>query len=93
MSRLAGKKAILGITGGIAVYKGAVFARLLQKAGADVQVVMTDSATRFVTPATFQGLTGKPVYVDMWDTRIPDNMAHIELSRGRAEPVKQQAAT
>jgi phosphopantothenoylcysteine decarboxylase/phosphopantothenate--cysteine ligase len=83
MSRLAGTRAVLGITGGIAAYKGAVFARLLQKAGADVQVVMTDSATRFVTPATFQGLSGKPVFSDMWDSRIPDNMAHIELSRGR----------
>ena len=83
MSRLAGTRAVLGVTGGIAVYKGAAFARLLQKAGVDVQVVMTDSASRFVSAATFQALTGKPVYTDMWDARVPDTMGHIELSRGR----------
>jgi phosphopantothenoylcysteine decarboxylase/phosphopantothenate--cysteine ligase len=83
MSRLAGKRAVLGVTGGIAAYKSALFARLLQKAGAEVQVVMTDSATRFITAATFQGLTGQPVYLDMFDPRVPDNMGHIELSRGR----------
>ena len=44
---------------------------------------MTEAATRFITPATMQALSGQPVYTDMWDARIPDNMAHIELSRDR----------
>jgi len=79
---LHGKRIVLGVTGGIAAYKAAELVRELQRAGARVQVVMTDAATRFVGPATFQALSGEPVFVDAWDARIPDNMAHIELSRG-----------
>ena len=80
---LKGKRVLLGLTGGIAAYKAAELCRLFVKAGADVQVVMTEAACRFVTPVTMQGLSGKPVFTDMWDGRIPDNMAHIELSRDR----------
>ncbi|HLS54964.1 MAG TPA: bifunctional phosphopantothenoylcysteine decarboxylase/phosphopantothenate--cysteine ligase CoaBC [Zeimonas sp.] len=78
---LEGKRILLGVTGGVAAYKAAALARELQRAGAHVQVVMTDAATRFVTPATFQALTGEPVFTDQWDARIGNNMAHIELSR------------
>ncbi len=78
---LEGKRIVLGVTGGVAAYKAAEFARELQRAGAHVQVVMTEAATRFVTPVTFQALTGEPVFVDQWDARIANNMAHIELSR------------
>ena len=80
---LKGKRVLLGLTGGIAAYKAAELCRLFVKAGADVQVVMTEAACRFVTPVTMQALSGKPVFTDMWDGRIPDNMAHIELSRDR----------
>jgi phosphopantothenoylcysteine decarboxylase/phosphopantothenate--cysteine ligase len=78
-----GKRILLGLTGGIAAYKAAELCRLFVKAGADVRVVMTESACRFITPVTMQALSGQTVYTDMWDPRIADNMAHIELSRGR----------
>ena len=78
---LAGRHLLLGVTGGVAAFKAAEFARELQRAGATVQVVMTAAATRFVTPVTFQALTGRPVFTDQWDARIDNNMAHIELSR------------
>jgi phosphopantothenoylcysteine decarboxylase/phosphopantothenate--cysteine ligase len=74
---------LLGLTGGIAAYKAAELCRLFVKAGADVRVVMTESACQFVTPVTMQALSGKPVFTDMWDPSVPDNMAHIELSRDR----------
>ncbi len=75
------KRIVLGITGGIAAYKAAELVRLFVKDGAEVQVVMTEAACGFITPATLQALSGKPVFTDMWDPRIADNMAHIELSR------------
>jgi len=78
---LAGKKIVLGLTGGIACYKAAEFARALIKAGASVQVVMTAAATHFITPVTMQGLSGKPVFTDQWDARIGNNMPHIDLTR------------
>lgn len=78
---LAGKKIILGMTGGIACYKAAEFTRALSKAGASVQVVMTDAATHFMTPVTMQALSGRPVYTDQWDARIANNMPHIDLTR------------
>jgi len=78
---LAGKKFVLGLTGGIACYKAAELTRKLARAGATVQVVMTASATRFITPVTMQGLSGLPVYTDQWDTRIDNNMPHIDLTR------------
>lgn len=80
---LTGRRILLGISGGIAAYKAAELARLLVRAGADVRVAMTESATRFITPVTLQALSGQPVWTDMWDARVPDNMGHIELSRDR----------
>ena len=80
---LKGKRILLGLTGGIAAYKAAELARLLAKAGCDVRVAMTEAATRFVTPVTMQALTGQTVWTDLWDTRVADNMSHIELSRDR----------
>ncbi len=78
---LNGKRIVLGVTGGIAAYKAAELLRLLVRQGADVQVAMTEAATRFVTATTFQALSGQPVYVDQWDARMPNAMAHIDLSR------------
>ncbi len=75
------KRVVLGVTGGIAAYKAAELVRLLGKQGADVQVAMTEGATHFVTATTFQALSGKPVYLDQWDARMPNAMAHIDLSR------------
>jgi len=83
MTDISGKGILLGITGGIAAYKAAELTRLFIKAGADVRVVMTEAACRFVTPVTLQALSNKPVFTDMWDARVPDNMGHIELSRDR----------
>lgn len=78
---LQGRHVLLGVTGGIAAYKSAELVRLLVKAGATVQVVLTEAASRFVGAATFQALTGRPVYTDLWDARVPDSMAHIALAR------------
>lgn len=78
---LQGKRIVLGVTGGIAAYKAAELVRLLGKQGADVQVAMTAGATHFVTTTTFQALSGKPVFTDQWDERMPNAMAHIDLSR------------
>ncbi|MGB4345226.1 MAG: bifunctional phosphopantothenoylcysteine decarboxylase/phosphopantothenate--cysteine ligase CoaBC [Burkholderiaceae bacterium] len=78
---LNGKRVVLGLTGGVACYKSAALTRALVKAGATVQVVMTQAAQHFITPVTMQALSGKPVFTDQWDARITNNMAHIELSR------------
>jgi phosphopantothenoylcysteine decarboxylase / phosphopantothenate---cysteine ligase len=78
---LTGKHIVLGLTGGVACYKAAELARALIKAGASVQVVMTEAARHFITPVTMQALTGKPVFTDQWDSRISNNMAHIDLTR------------
>lgn len=78
---LAGRHLVLGMTGGIACYKIAELTRLLTKAGATVQIVMTEAATQFITPVTMQALSGRPVYTSQWDARVPNNMAHIDLSR------------
>ena len=83
MAELGGKRILLGLTGGIAAYKSAELIRELQRRGADIQVVMTDSACKFITPLTLQALSGKPVYVQMWDDRMSNGMPHIELSRAR----------
>ncbi len=79
--KLAGKRIVLGLTGGIACYKAAELARGLVKAGASVQVVMTEAARQFITPVTLQALSGRPVFTDQWDSRISNNMAHIDLTR------------
>ena len=78
---LQGKRIVLGVTGGIAAYKAAELVRLLGKQGAEVQVAMTAAASHFVTATTFQALSGKPVFSDQWDARMPNAMAHIDLSR------------
>ncbi len=81
MNDLAGKHLVLGLSGGIAAYKSAELARRLQDHGATVQVVMSEAATRFITPVTMQALTGRAVFTDQWDARQANNMAHIDLSR------------
>ena len=81
MEQTQAKHIVLGITGGIAAYKAAELLRLLIKQGMEVQVVMTEAATHFITPTTMQGLSGKPVYTDQWDASVPNSMAHINLSR------------
>lgn len=78
------KRLVLGITGGIAAYKSCELVRLCVKAGIAVDVVMTEAATHFIAPATFQALSGRPVWTDLWDAREAKSMAHIELSRGAA---------
>ncbi len=76
------KRVVLGVTGGVAAYKSAELARLLVKAGLDVQVVMTEAAGHFIGAATFQAITGHPVFTSLWDERVDNGMAHIDLSRG-----------
>ncbi len=75
------KHIVLGISGGIAAYKSAELLRLLMKQGHSVQVVMTEAACHFISPTTLQALSGRPVYLDQWDERTPNNMAHINLGR------------
>jgi phosphopantothenoylcysteine decarboxylase/phosphopantothenate--cysteine ligase len=82
MNDLAGKHIVLGLSGGIACYKSAELCRALIKEGATVQVVMTQAAEQFITPVTMQALSGRPVYGSQWDAREPNNMPHINLSRG-----------
>ncbi|MGB4116152.1 MAG: bifunctional phosphopantothenoylcysteine decarboxylase/phosphopantothenate--cysteine ligase CoaBC [Polaromonas sp.] len=78
---LGGKHIVLGLSGGIACYKAAELCRALIKAGASVQVVMTEAAEQFITPVTMQALSGRPVFTSQWDSREDNNMAHINLSR------------
>lgn len=80
---LTGKRILLGISGGVAAYKAAELLRLLTRDGAEVRVAMTESATRFVGAATFQALSGQPVWTDMWDPRVADGMGHIAHTRDR----------
>ena len=81
MYRLAGKRIILGVTGGISAYKAAFLVRLLKKNGADVRIVMTNNATKFVTPLTFQALSSNTVYTELLDFDSKMAMSHIELAR------------
>ncbi|OIP17312.1 MAG: phosphopantothenate synthase [Comamonadaceae bacterium CG2_30_57_122] len=81
MKDLAGKHIVLGLSGGIACYKSAELCRLLIKAGASVQVVMSAAAEQFMTPVTMQALSQHPVYGSQWDARVANNMAHIQLTR------------
>ncbi|AMO21907.1 bifunctional phosphopantothenoylcysteine decarboxylase/phosphopantothenate--cysteine ligase CoaBC [Ramlibacter solisilvae] len=81
MNDLAGKHIVLGLSGGIACYKAAELCRALIKEGATVQVVMTEAAEQFITPVTMQALSNRPVYGSQWDSREPNNMPHINLSR------------
>ena len=93
MPELAKKRIVLGLTGGIACYKVAEFLRRAQDQGATVDVVMTDAATRFITPVTMQALSGRPVWIDAWDDRASNNMAHINLTRGADAIVIAPAST
>lgn len=77
MESLAGKCVILGVSGGIACYKSVELMRLLQRAGADVRVVMTANAARFVGPLTFEAISGRPVFDDMFARPADDPMRHI----------------
>src|SRR5690606_15271239 len=67
MNQLHGKHIVLGMSGGVAAFKSAELCRRLTKAGATVQVVMTESATQFMTPVTMQALSNRPVYTSQWD--------------------------
>lgn len=80
-AELHGRHLVLGLTGGIACYKSAELLRLMVKAGATVQVVMSESAERFITPITMQALSNRSVYSSQWDAREPNAMAHINLTR------------
>jgi phosphopantothenoylcysteine decarboxylase/phosphopantothenate--cysteine ligase len=75
---LAGRRVLLGVTGGIAAYKAALLARQLVGAGAEVTCVLTDAATRFVGAATFAGLTGRPAYTSLWER--PGEVLHVRLA-------------
>lgn len=81
MNELAGKKLLLGITGGIAAYKSVELVRLLRKSAAEVQVVLTGAACQFVTPMTLQAVSGRPVRQDLFDPAHEAAMGHIELAR------------
>ena len=81
MVSLGGQRILLGVTGGIAAYKAAALVRALKKAGADVQVVMTDAARAFVTPLTFQALSGRPVRHALLDPAEESGLDHIGLAR------------
>jgi phosphopantothenoylcysteine decarboxylase/phosphopantothenate--cysteine ligase len=86
ISILEYKRIVLGVTGSIAAYKAADLASKLTQAGADVDVIMTEAATRFVTPLTFEAVTGRAVYTDMWQTThsesLPTHVAHVGLAEG-----------
>ncbi len=82
MSELQDKRIVLGVSGGVAAYKACELARLLVKAGACVDVVLTEAGARFVAPVTFQALTGRPVHASLWDASQANGMAHIDLTRG-----------
>jgi phosphopantothenoylcysteine decarboxylase/phosphopantothenate--cysteine ligase len=73
-----GRRVLVGVTGGVAAYKAVYLTRLLTSAGADVTVVMTGSATRFVGPATFSALTGNPVHTSLWERR--EGVLHVSLA-------------
>ena len=77
-SPLAGRRVLLGVTGGIAAYKAAYLARLLRERGAEVQAVMTPAATRFVGPDTFAALTGREVHSDVFERT--EDVLHVRLA-------------
>lgn len=81
LARLANKRIVLGVSGGIAAYKSAELIRRLRDAGAEVKVVMTAAAQQFITPLTLQALSGQPVHSDLLDPEAEAAMGHIELAR------------
>ena len=78
---MQGKRVLLGVTGGIAAYKSPDLVRRLREQGAEVQVVLTAGAREFVTPMTFQAVSGREVRSDLWDPEAEKAMSHIELAR------------
>ena len=78
---MQGKRILLGVTGGIAAYKSPDIVRRLRERGAEVKVVMTKSAGEFITPLTFQAVSGRTVRTDLWDSAAEAAMGHIELAR------------
>ena len=92
MYNLTDRNIVLGVTGSIAAYKAADLASKLTRAGAKVDVVMTEEAARFVTPLTFLSVTGRRAYVDMFDTETGAAELHVELAR-RADIVVVAPAT
>src|SRR5262249_11611827 len=81
MRSMQGKHILLGVTGGIAAYKSPDLVRRLRERDAEVQVVMTQGAREFVTPTTFQAVSGRPVRSELWDAAAEAAMGHIELAR------------
>ncbi len=90
---LAGKRLVIGVCGGVAAYKTVELVRRLVERGVQVDVVMTESAQRFVGTATFQAVSGRPVWTDLWDTRAGNGMAHINLTRGADAVLVAPAST
>jgi len=78
---LSRKRILLGVTGSIAAYKAVELLRLLTKAAAEVQVVMTEAATRFVAPLTFETLSRQEVLLDMWSLAYSHRIGHLEASQ------------
>lgn len=78
---LVGRRILVGVTGGIAAYKTAALVSRLAQEGADVTVAMTDAATRFVTPLTFQALSANPVYTSQWEHVESSDPQHVALAR------------
>ncbi|WP_035051889.1 bifunctional phosphopantothenoylcysteine decarboxylase/phosphopantothenate--cysteine ligase CoaBC [Andreprevotia chitinilytica] len=76
------RRIVLGVTGGVAAYKAAELTRLMVKAGWQVDVVLTEAGAQFVGPVTFQALSGRPVYTQLWSPDVSNGMAHIQLTRG-----------
>lgn len=89
---LKGKTVLLGVSGGIAAYKSAALASMLKKLHADVHVLMTENATQFITPVTFESLTGNKCVVDTFDRNFQFNIQHISLAK-RADAVLVAPAT
>lgn len=83
---LEGRRIVVGVTGSIAAYKAADLVSKLAQAGAEVDVILTESAQRFVTPLTFHSLTGREVYTDIFEVKAELQISHVELSR-RADAV------
>ena len=81
MENLSGKCVVLGITGGIAAYKMANTASALKKCGADVHVIMTKNAANFITPITFETLTGHKCLIDTFDRNFQYDVTHISLAK------------
>ena len=83
---LKGKTVVLGVTGSIAAYKSANLARMLKKLGADVQVLMTENATNFINPITFETLTSNKCLIDTFDRNFKYSVEHVALAK-RADVV------